>query len=175
MRSQKVLVRTVSLSKAGQTSGSRRAPAPVRAAGSGVLGLHEVCDPAGIASSCGQLGTFGAPSAGKFADLDGLPQAWHRGSRIEEAGTMQEKSWSVNIVIDEHENQTRATARLRAENRAELEGVGLARLNPVDSDVPEIGDELATARALADLAHQLIEVTAADIEKITKEPAHLRP
>ena len=44
---------------------------------------------------------------------------------------MQEKSWSVNIVIDEHENQTRATARLRAENRAELEGVGLARLNPV--------------------------------------------
>jgi hypothetical protein len=88
---------------------------------------------------------------------------------------MQEKSWSVNIVIDEHENQTRATARLRAGNRAELEGVGLARLNPVDSDVPEIGDELATARALAELAHQLIEVTAADIEKITKEPAHLRP
>ncbi len=87
---------------------------------------------------------------------------------------MQEKSWSVNIVIDEHENQTRATARLRAENRAELEGVGLARLNPMDSDVPEIGDELATARALADLAHQLIEVTAADIEKITKVPPHLR-
>ncbi|SDK78443.1 protein of unknown function [Arthrobacter sp. ov407] len=87
---------------------------------------------------------------------------------------MQEKSWSVNIVIDEHENQTRATARLRAENRAELEGVGLARLNPIDSDVPEIGDELATARALADLAHQLIEVTAADIEKVTKEPPHLR-
>jgi hypothetical protein len=87
---------------------------------------------------------------------------------------MQEKSWSVNIVIDEHENQTRATARLRAENRAELEGVGLARLNPIDSDVPEIGDELATARALADLAHQLIELTAADIEKITKEPPNLR-
>lgn len=86
---------------------------------------------------------------------------------------MQEKSWSVNIVIDEHENRTRATARLSAENRAELEGVGLARLNPEDSDVPEIGDELATARALADLAHQLIEVTAADIEKITKKPPHL--
>jgi Domain of unknown function (DUF1876) len=49
----------------------------------------------------------------------------------------------------------------------------LARLNPADSDVPEIGDELATARALADLAHQLIEVTAADIEKVTKESTHL--
>lgn len=87
---------------------------------------------------------------------------------------MQEKSWSVSIVIDEHENQTRATARLRPENRDELEGVGWARLNPADSDVPEIGDELATARALADLAHQLIEVTAADIEKVTKETPHLR-
>jgi hypothetical protein len=86
---------------------------------------------------------------------------------------MQEKSWSVKIVIDEHENQTRATARLQAENRAEMEGVGLARLNPADSDVPESGDELATARALADLAHQLIEVTAADIEKVTKESTHL--
>lgn len=82
---------------------------------------------------------------------------------------MQEKSWSVNIVIDEHESQTRATARLQVENRSELVGVGMARLNPADSDVPEIGDELATARALADLAHQLIEVTAADIEKVTKE------
>lgn len=87
---------------------------------------------------------------------------------------MQEKSCSVNIVIDEHESQTRATARLQVENRSELVGVGMARLNPADSDVPEIGDELATARALADLAHQLIEVTAADIEKVTKEPAHLR-
>ena len=41
--------------EAGQTSGSRRAPAPVGAAGSGVLGLHEVCDRAGIASSCGAI------------------------------------------------------------------------------------------------------------------------
>ena len=87
---------------------------------------------------------------------------------------MQEKSWSVNIALDEHDGQTRATARLRAGDRPELEGIGMARLNPADSDVPEIGDELATARALADLAHQLIEVTAGDIEKVTKLPAHLR-
>ena len=86
---------------------------------------------------------------------------------------MQEKGWSVNIVIDEHEGRTRATAQLHAENRSALVGVGLARLNPVDSDVPVIGDELATARALADLAHQLIEATATDIERVTKQPPHL--
>jgi hypothetical protein len=86
---------------------------------------------------------------------------------------MQEKGWSVNIVIDEHEGRTRAKAQLHAENRSDLVGVGLARLNPVDSDVPVIGDELAAARALADLAHQLIEATAADIERVTKQPPHL--
>jgi hypothetical protein len=87
---------------------------------------------------------------------------------------MQEKRWSVEIVIDEHEGQTRAEARLQAEGGTQLAGVGLARLNPTDSDVPQIGDELATARALADLAHQLIEATAADIENITRRPPHLK-
>jgi hypothetical protein len=86
---------------------------------------------------------------------------------------MPEKGWSVNIVIDEHGGQTRAKAQLFAEGRSDLVGVGLARLNPTDSDVPTIGDELAVARALADLAHQLIEATATDIESVTKQPTHL--
>ena len=86
---------------------------------------------------------------------------------------MAENNWSVNILIDEHQGQTRATAKLSAEGRAGWEGVGLARLNPADADVPAIGEELAAARALADLAHQLIETTAADIEKSTHNPARL--
>ena len=86
---------------------------------------------------------------------------------------MPEKGWSVNIVIDEHEGRTRAKAQLYAEGRSDLVGVGLAKLNPTDSDVPAIGDELATARALADLAQQLIEATAQDIENVTKQPPHL--
>ncbi|WP_084111038.1 dsRBD fold-containing protein [Arthrobacter cupressi] len=43
---------------------------------------------------------------------------------------------------------------------AAMAGVGLARLNPAGSGVLGIGDELATERALADLAHQLIEATS---------------
>jgi hypothetical protein len=39
--------------------------------------------------------------------------------------------------------------------------------------VPEIGDELATARALADLAYKLLDATAADIEQFTHRPVHL--
>ncbi|GAB4097973.1 dsRBD fold-containing protein [Sinomonas halotolerans] len=86
---------------------------------------------------------------------------------------MAEKRWSVGIVIDEHEGKTRATAQLQPEGREAFAGVGLARLNPTDADVPLIGDELAAARALADLAHQLIEATAADIEASTHNSARL--
>lgn len=82
-------------------------------------------------------------------------------------------TWRVDIYIDEHEDRTRAQARLHTSADTHLTGHGLARRNPRDTDVPEIGDELAVSRALADLAHQLIEATAADIEAITHKPAHL--
>lgn len=93
---------------------------------------------------------------------------------------MREKKWSVEILIDEHEaedagvgSRTRAEARLHTSDATALVGVGSARRNPRDTEVPEIGDELAVARALADLAHQLIEATAADLEAVTSERIHL--
>lgn len=87
---------------------------------------------------------------------------------------MHEKHWTVEITIDEHESRTRARARLHAAGTDNIVGVGLARLNPDDVNVPKIGDELAASRALSDLAHRLLDVTADDIENITHEPAHLR-
>jgi hypothetical protein len=86
------------------------------------------------------------------------------------------KRWSVDIYIDEHDDQrsTRAEARLQTGDRTHLIGRGLARRNPDDTEVPEIGDELAVARALADLAHQLLEAAAADVEHVTHRPARLQ-
>ena len=83
------------------------------------------------------------------------------------------KKWTIDIFIDEHERQTRAEARLHTRDRTRLVGVGLARCNPVDRSVPEIGDELAVARALTDLAHKLIDATVSDIESMTHMPAHV--
>ena len=80
------------------------------------------------------------------------------------------KDWTVDISIDEHEGQTRAKARLRRRDQESV-GVGLARLNPADRKVNDIGDELAVARALADLARRLMAVTAHDIEAVTHQPA----
>ena len=83
------------------------------------------------------------------------------------------KKWTVEIHIDEHRSKTRAEARLHTADRTHLVGVGLARLNPADRDVPEIGDELAASRALADLAHLLLDAAVNDIEGITRAPAPL--
>ncbi len=81
------------------------------------------------------------------------------------------KKWTVQVDIDEHEDRTRAVARLHAGDQT-LAGTGLARLNPTDRDVPEIGDELAVARALSELSHQLLDIAARDIEQSSGVPAH---
>ncbi|MGH4006703.1 MAG: DUF1876 domain-containing protein [Pseudonocardiaceae bacterium] len=86
---------------------------------------------------------------------------------------IENKVWKVEIQIDEHDGRTRAVARLHNRDETNLVGVGLARLNPADRDVPEIGDELAVARALSDLSHKLLEAAAGDIEQITHQPAQL--
>ena len=41
--------------------------------------------------------------------------------------------------------------------------------------IPEIGDEVAVARALRHLANQLLETAAKDIEAVTGKEAHLLP
>jgi hypothetical protein len=85
------------------------------------------------------------------------------------------RRWRVDIFVDEHEDEgiTRAEARLRTNDRTQLVGRGTARRNPADSDIAEIGDELAVARALADLAHGLLQAAATDIEAITHERVRL--
>jgi len=42
-----------------------------------------------------------------------------------------------------------------------------------DSDVPEIGDELAVARALSELAHQLLHAAVEDIAGVTQQRVEL--
>lgn len=83
------------------------------------------------------------------------------------------KEWHVDIFLTEGEGHTHAEARLRPGDEVTMVGEGRARLNPTDKDVPEIGDELAVARALGDLAFKLLHSAADDIEGITHEHVHL--
>jgi len=84
-----------------------------------------------------------------------------------------EKTWTVRIDIGEHDGRTRAVAHLQTRDTSAVTGVGFARLSPEDRDVPEIGDEIAAARALSDLAHRLLHTATEDVEQVTGEHAHL--
>jgi hypothetical protein len=84
-----------------------------------------------------------------------------------------EEHWSVQLSITEHEGETHAEARLAMGDRADLLGQGQARRNPADPNVLAIGEKIAVARALSDLAHSLLGSAAAQIEDITHERAQL--
>jgi hypothetical protein len=83
----------------------------------------------------------------------------------ERANHLTAKEWSVRIFISEHDGSTHAEARLDTRANTGLIGSGSARLSPKDDDVPEIGDEIAAARALADLAQRLQQTADADVEE----------
>lgn len=88
---------------------------------------------------------------------------------------LHEKRWTVDIIVDEHddERRTRAEARLHTSEATTLRATGVARRHPADQEVPEIGDELAVARALFDLAHQLLVAAALDVAGNRDRPARV--
>ena len=64
--------------------------------------------------------------------------------------------WSLDLLIREDADHCEVTAHLDAGDRS-LEGSGVSRRNPTDPSVPQVGEELATARALQDLARHLTD------------------
>jgi hypothetical protein len=89
-----------------------------------------------------------------------------------EASMPPAKRWTIDIHLSEDASRptavTRAEAQLHTRDARHLRGHGAAYNHPDDTDVPEIGDELAAARALSDLAYQLLRAVADDLEAITR-------
>ena len=77
---------------------------------------------------------------------------------------MPDQTWQVNVVFTQEGDRTRADAMLELADE-NFHGFGRAKRAPDDPSVPVIGQDLAAARALSDLSHQLLEVAAARIEK----------
>jgi hypothetical protein len=82
---------------------------------------------------------------------------------------MTTSTWTIRVELDEDADDTRAEAILGF-GKTEFRGRGFARRHPQDEAVPRIGDELAIARALSGLAHQLVDAAAHDIEAKTHRP-----
>jgi hypothetical protein len=84
------------------------------------------------------------------------------------------KTWTVEILIGEVDGRTEAEAQLYDEIRDDLVGTGQTSVGPEDPNIPEIGDEIAVARALTDLGHRLLVAAAGDLEEATHKRVSLR-
>ena len=78
----------------------------------------------------------------------------------------------IEITFSEDDRHTEARASLVIRG-ATFVGTGRARRNPADPNMPMVGEELAAARALADLSHQLVDAVAETISEREGRPAHL--
>jgi len=78
--------------------------------------------------------------------------------------------WQVRVSIFGSDDDAEATVVLLSDSPKHLTARGRSHRSEHDRVVPEIGDEVAVARALRRLADQLLEVAADDIEGITGEP-----
>ena len=88
-------------------------------------------------------------------------------------------TWKVAIYLFDADDPghdtgvTKAHAVLSTSSGTTLDGYGRARRAPRDDDVPEIGEELAAARALRNLADRLLSATSDDIEAIEHDDVQL--
>jgi len=85
------------------------------------------------------------------------------------------REWQVRVSIFESGDQTSANVVLLTEAPTHLSARGESRRGTQDPAVPEIGDEVAVARALRHLADQLLDTAAQDVAAVTGAQAHLRP
>ena len=83
------------------------------------------------------------------------------------------EDWLVSLSVTETDGQTHVEARLVMSGGDQIAGHGQARRNPADREVARIGAQIASARALADLAGQLLHAAATAIEDSTHERADL--
>jgi hypothetical protein len=81
--------------------------------------------------------------------------------------------WHVEMEFREVDAKTEAAALLRLQDGTELRAHGRANKHPDDPEQQRVGEEIAAARALNDLARQLLAKAGVEIEEVTHLRAHL--
>ncbi len=74
------------------------------------------------------------------------------------------REFTINIRIDEDDTNTLVFAEMDMRGD-HFEAIGRARRNVQDRPMPVVGEELAAARALGDLALQVMEAAQVKIEQ----------
>ena len=83
------------------------------------------------------------------------------------------RTWHVQVDLFEADEETNAHAVLVTQSPTHLDAHGTARRKAGDPDIPEIGDEIAVARALRRLSDRLLGTAADDIAAVEGHPVSL--
>jgi hypothetical protein len=85
---------------------------------------------------------------------------------------MSDPAWHIEVAFSETDERTRADAILEFRGQR-FHGWGQAKRAPADPNVPVIGEELAAARALSMLSHELVQAAAERIEEFEGRPVRV--
>ncbi|MFG2528185.1 DUF1876 domain-containing protein [Streptomyces sp. NPDC048516] len=80
--------------------------------------------------------------------------------------------WHVDMEFEEDTHRTRAAALVRLPDGSEVRAHGYASRHPVDSNQPRVGEEVAGARALNELAMQLLSKAHDEIDEASGRTSH---
>jgi Rv2632c-like/Domain of unknown function (DUF1918) len=98
-----------------------------------------------------------------------------RTQRGRATGADREREWTIRVSILEGD-QTTATAVLLTNASTRLRTTGTSHRSARDAAMPQIGDDVAVARALHHLADQLLNTATHTIEDSTHEhEVHIAP
>lgn len=75
--------------------------------------------------------------------------------------------WHVELEFSEEGHRTSAAALVRLGDGSELRAHGYAMRHPSDPEQLRVGEEIAGARALMDLAQQMLEKAHSEIDEVT--------
>ena len=80
--------------------------------------------------------------------------------------------WHVELEFQEDEQRTRAAALVRLPDGSEVRAHGHATRHRTDSNQPRVGEEIAGARALNELAMQLLTKAHEEIDAASGRTSH---
>lgn len=114
----------------------------------------------------------GAPTEAAPSEAPPAPVDTPTGEAVEPT-LRHVRDWQVRVSIFESGDDTSATVVLLSDAPAHLTGRGESHRK--DTSIPEIGDEVAVARALRHLADQLLAAAAQDIAAVDGEDTFIQP
>ncbi|MCX4665260.1 DUF1876 domain-containing protein [Streptomyces sp. NBC_01381] len=80
--------------------------------------------------------------------------------------------WHIELEFEEDDHRTRAAALVRLPDGNEVRAHGYASRHPSDSQQARVGEEIAGARALNELAMQLLTKAHDEIDEASGRTSH---